>query len=105
MLTELNVSNFKSLRDVEMDFGQLTVLVGQNNSGKSAAIEAFMYYKEAAEGEEVYSASDIPSGDYVGYDLGNPEQVFHKNSAGQADYVQVEPVFDFSYRSSVADCW
>jgi predicted ATPase len=96
MLTQLNVSNFKSLRDVELEFDQLTVLVGQNNSGKSAAIESFMYYKEALEGEEVYSASDIPSGDFVGYDLGNPQQIFHRNSTEQAESVEIEPVFDFS---------
>lgn len=40
MLTRLHVRNFKSLRDLEVRFGQLTVLVGPNGCGKSSVLQA-----------------------------------------------------------------
>lgn len=38
MLTRLHVRNFKSLRDLEVRFGQLTVLVGPHGCGKSSVL-------------------------------------------------------------------
>jgi len=40
MLSRLHVRNFKSLRDLEVRFGQLTVLVGPNGCGKSSVLQA-----------------------------------------------------------------
>jgi putative ATP-dependent endonuclease of OLD family len=40
MLKKLEVRNFRSLRDVSIDFGKFNVFVGQNNSGKSNIMRA-----------------------------------------------------------------
>jgi predicted ATPase len=39
MLSQLRVKNFRLLRDVTIDFGNLTVFVGPNSSGKSTVLE------------------------------------------------------------------
>jgi ABC-type taurine transport system ATPase subunit len=40
MLTGIHIRNFKKLRDVEIELGQAVVLIGPNNSGKTAALQA-----------------------------------------------------------------
>jgi predicted ATPase len=40
MITKLKVSNFKSLRELECEFGRLTVIVGPNGCGKSSVLQA-----------------------------------------------------------------
>lgn len=40
MITHLHIENFKCLRDVAVDLGPFTVLVGANDSGKSALLDA-----------------------------------------------------------------
>lgn len=40
MLKRVSISNFQSLRDVELELGPLTVLYGESNKGKSAVIRA-----------------------------------------------------------------
>jgi len=40
MLTSVRVRNFKRLRDVEIELGKSVVLIGPNNSGKTAALQA-----------------------------------------------------------------
>lgn len=39
MLTRLQVSNFKSLRSIDVKLGQLTVIVGPNGCGKSSVLQ------------------------------------------------------------------
>ena len=40
MLTKVRISNFKRIRETELDIGPVTYIVGGNNSGKSSAIQA-----------------------------------------------------------------
>lgn len=40
MIESVKISNFQSLQDVEMEFGQFTVIVGASSSGKSAVTRA-----------------------------------------------------------------
>ena len=40
MLRSLRVRDFQSLRDVSLDLGRLTVIIGATNSGKSAVVRA-----------------------------------------------------------------
>jgi len=44
-LRSARIRNFKSLRDVSIDFGKFNVLVGANGSGKSNALEALVLMK------------------------------------------------------------
>lgn len=40
-LEKLTIQNFQSIRDLSIDFGKFTVLVGRSSSGKSAILRAF----------------------------------------------------------------
>jgi ABC-type taurine transport system ATPase subunit len=40
MLTRLHIRNFKKFKDVDIELGQAVVLIGPNNSGKTAALQA-----------------------------------------------------------------
>lgn len=40
MITKFTISNFKRLRDVELELGNSVVLIGPNNSGKTSALQA-----------------------------------------------------------------
>ncbi|MEW4568846.1 AAA family ATPase [Tautonia sp. JC769] len=40
MIERVRIENFKALREIELDLGQLTVIVGPNSSGKSSILEA-----------------------------------------------------------------
>ncbi len=40
MLTNLTISNFKRLGDVEIELGSPVVFIGPNNSGKTSAMQA-----------------------------------------------------------------
>ena len=40
MLTRIRIKNFKKLEDVDIELGKSVVLIGPNNSGKTAALQA-----------------------------------------------------------------
>ncbi|MDR0911616.1 MAG: AAA family ATPase [Methanobrevibacter sp.] len=46
MLKTIRVSNFKSFKDLKMDFNNLNVLVGANGSGKSNFIKIFKFLRD-----------------------------------------------------------
>ena len=39
-ITRIEIQNFRSIRDVSIDLGDTTVLVGPNNAGKTAILDA-----------------------------------------------------------------
>ena len=45
MLTNIRIRNFKRLRDVEIELGKSVVLIGPNNSGKTAALQALALWE------------------------------------------------------------
>ncbi|HOA25379.1 MAG TPA: AAA family ATPase [Aggregatilineales bacterium] len=47
MLTRVSIQNYKSLRDIDVELGPLTVLVGQNSTGKSNFIDALRFVSDA----------------------------------------------------------
>ena len=50
LLTELRVKGWKSFRDVTINFGRLTVLIGANGAGKSNLLACFSLIRAVAEG-------------------------------------------------------
>lgn len=38
-LRKLKIENFRGIKDLELDLGDTTVLIGENNSGKTAVLE------------------------------------------------------------------
>src|SRR5471030_3181372 len=51
MITKISVEAFKSLEKLEIELGQLNVLVGANGSGKSNLLEAIGVLSAAADGK------------------------------------------------------
>jgi predicted ATPase len=49
MLKRLQVRDFKSLRELEVEFGRLTVLVGANGCGKSSVLQAIELVRDLAQ--------------------------------------------------------
>ncbi len=39
-ITRLHIQNFRSVKELTVDLGETTVLIGQNNAGKTAIIDA-----------------------------------------------------------------
>ena len=48
MISQLSVKNFKSIQELEMELGRVTVLIGANGSGKSNILEAIALCSAAA---------------------------------------------------------
>jgi predicted ATPase len=46
MLRRLHVSNFKSLKNVNMEFKPLTIIIGPNSSGKSSILQSILLLKK-----------------------------------------------------------
>lgn len=51
MLTTLAIANYRSLLDLKLSLGQLTVIVGQNGSGKSNLYKALRLLADTSRGE------------------------------------------------------
>ena len=45
MLTRIQIKNFRKLKDVEVELGKSVVLIGPNNSGKTAALQALALWE------------------------------------------------------------
>lgn len=50
MLTHLSIENFKSLKNLSMDFGDINVLIGPNNSGKTSLLQTLALLKQSVNG-------------------------------------------------------
>jgi predicted ATPase len=48
MITEAHIRNFKSIRDLKLKLGRVTVLIGENGCGKSNVLEALAFASAAA---------------------------------------------------------
>lgn len=55
LLSKICIRNFKSLRDVEIELGQLNVFIGENGVGKSNILEAIGLLSSAMSGTMDYS--------------------------------------------------
>ena len=47
MLKRIHIRNFKSLGDVVVDLGQVTVLIGRSGTGKTNFVEALRFLRDA----------------------------------------------------------
>lgn len=47
MITQLNLSNFKSHKDTRLELGNLTVLTGVNGCGKTSVIQALLLLRQS----------------------------------------------------------
>lgn len=56
-ITDVRVSNFRSLANVEVEFGDLTVLIGANNAGKTSFLDAL--FSAVGAGRKSLSQDDV----------------------------------------------
>jgi hypothetical protein len=73
VLTRLEIGRFKSIEHLTIQPGEVTVLVGPNNSGKSSALQALQFAVSVCQSLESNSAKGTPrkDGSYsgtLGYD-------------------------------------
>ena len=50
---QIKIGNFKSLRDAKIDLGQFNAIVGENATGKTNLVDAFILLKK------IYAERDI----------------------------------------------
>src|SRR3954449_251977 len=55
MITTVAVANYRSLHDVRLDLGALTLVTGANGTGKSSLYRALRLLADCAEGQVVGS--------------------------------------------------
>lgn len=77
MLEKIHFQNFKNLKDVHCDLGQLTVIVGPNASGKTSLLEGMFFLSQLI---ARHSADDIQRLFYGSRDLG----LLHTNDGSEA---------------------
>ncbi|HMU31955.1 MAG TPA: AAA family ATPase [Nitrospira sp.] len=56
-ITDVRVSNFRTLKNVEMPLGDLTILLGANNAGKTSFLDAF--YAAIGAGRKILGQDDV----------------------------------------------
>ena len=69
-LTKVRVSNFQSVRDsTEFDIGDVTCLVGKNEAGKTALLQAMYRLRPIVDTDDGYSVTDdYPRRDVADYE-------------------------------------
>ena len=72
-LREINIKNFRSLRDVSVQLDDQTFLIGENNSGKTALLDSLRFALSRTLGKNPYDEYDY----YMDQKVSSP-----KNSAG-----------------------
>ncbi|MCH9036693.1 MAG: AAA family ATPase [Chloroflexi bacterium] len=64
MISKITIKNYKSLENVTLNLGPLTVLVGANGSGKSNILDALMFLKSMVTPEQLAHEVLEPRGRY-----------------------------------------
>lgn len=95
-LSKITIKNFKSLQNIEIELGNLTILAGINSSGKSSFIQALLLIKEnnntlkslrqsKLQGIEINT--NLESGEYS--ELGNKKQLLSYDATDDNIYFSV----------------
>lgn len=64
-LTHLSLANYRSIRELELDLGPLTVFIGPNGSGKSNVLSAIRFIARTAERDLMAALSEFGGFDSV----------------------------------------
>ena len=80
-LNRLTVSNYKSIKQIELDnVGNFTVLMGQNNAGKSNLLDGLIFLRDASHG---FAEAILCHG-------GNPAALLHKKREQEVAEIRLE---------------
>jgi predicted ATPase len=102
VLEAITISNFKSLRQVSLEFPRLTLLFGPNSSGKSSVIQMLLAIKQTLESRNLFVPL-VLSGRYT--QLGSFESVVFGKDTSREILVKVKvrtPRLTALYRTRVA---
>jgi predicted ATPase len=98
MLIRLRVNGFKSLEQVDVRFGPMTILVGPNDSGKSNLLDAINFLSRLASAPAADAAAHARQSGAV---LLDPASIFTRTAGGVADTMTL--CADFIVSDSVVD--
>ena len=65
MITNLTISNFKSIKDLSLELSTINVFIGQNRSGKSSVQQAFGLLKQSPEREINWNGNVVNLKDFT----------------------------------------
>ncbi|MHC3130079.1 MAG: AAA family ATPase [Candidatus Bathyarchaeota archaeon] len=74
-ILKAEVSNYKSLRKVEIEFGNLTIFIGQNSSGKSNFVEALYLFFNEFDSAPQRATANVPKQLWTGKETVNPIEI------------------------------
>jgi recombinational DNA repair ATPase RecF len=63
VISSIRLQNYRNHKDTEIEFGELTALVGPNSAGKSNVLEAIRCFTRLSEGKafsDIFSGSQDP---------------------------------------------
>ncbi len=102
MITELSVKNYRSLKDMKLSFGPLTVLIGANGSGKSNILDVLKLLKQLiTEERKTTGGFDEEPGEFD--DRGGYEELVW--GGGQEREISVKVSADHSGPDAVANVY
>jgi len=98
MLSNIQIKNFKCLRDISLRIGKVTVFIGPNGSGKSSVIQALMVLKQSVNNPDVLLNGQLIS-------LGDFKDVLNVGSSrseitiamGGEGFLELIRNYEFSY--------
>jgi hypothetical protein len=117
MLTSFNIQNFRTFRHLRIEqLGQINLIVGKNNVGKSSLLEAlrlyahkgapFLIWEILATRNEIKRASDasLESDDHIGVVLGRLFYEHNGNEKGR-ESIQIGPIDSVEDTLIIARRW
>lgn len=83
MLSKITIKNFKSLEDVSIDLGLITVFIGANGTGKSSVLQALMLLKQSLGTQNL-----VLDGKYLS--VGNFDDIVYMNDPDKKVIIQID---------------
>lgn len=103
MIRTINIQNFKSHKNTNLNLKNLTVLCGNNGVGKSSAIQLFLLLREAYIKDKSFDLLDLKSNPVK---IGTPNDAiyqFSQNDSFQIDLNTTIEELSFLYEAKSAD--
>jgi len=97
MISRLKIQNYKSIEEMELNFGMLNALIGKNGAGKTTLISAINLMRRFSSGENINSIinSIAPLGEFFNANLDSKKALF------EADIITPQEQLVYTYKFSV----
>lgn len=90
-IIKAKIKNYKSLRDVEIEFGSLTILIGRNSSGKSNFIEALYLFFNEFDEEYARDVGSVQELLWYNREITNPIEFIITVKINEKEYNKIFP--------------